>query len=342
MISEQFLQRLWYQSKPRWLQLLLLPLSILFLVLTALRRGAYRTGLLRTHRLDRPVIVIGNITVGGTGKTPFVMWLAQYLRQRGCRVGVVLRGYGGGSMQWPRDVDADTPPSEVGDEAVLHARRSGTIVVAGPDRVAAARRAIDRGADVVLCDDGLQHYRLGRDCEIAVIDARRGLGSRLLLPAGPLRERSSRLDQVDLIVQTVRAADQEQPQNAKRVGARVRMIEAVSLLTGETRALDSFRSTRVHAIAGIGNPAAFFAALAEAGIAADSRALPDHAALTLADITFPDDASVLMTEKDAVKCRELADTRHWYVRMDLELSATDRDKVAGLMDRVLRADGGKR
>ncbi|HEY5807748.1 MAG TPA: tetraacyldisaccharide 4'-kinase, partial [Povalibacter sp.] len=175
MISDQFLQRLWYESTPRWLLLLLLPLSLLFLLIAELRRTAYRAGLLSTSRLDRPVIVVGNITVGGTGKTPFVMWLAQHLRRRGCRVGVVLRGYGGSSTQWPRDVDANTPPSEVGDEAVLHARTFDAIVVAGPDRVAAAARAIERGADIVLCDDGLQHYRLGRDCEIAVIDQRRGL-----------------------------------------------------------------------------------------------------------------------------------------------------------------------
>ena len=166
MLTDQNLQRLWYQSQPRWLFVLLIPLSCVFFVAVTLRRALYRWRLFEAGRVSVPVIVIGNVTVGGTGKTPFVIWLAERLRARGRKVGIILRGYGGRSAHWPRAVDAQTPTSEVGDEAVLHAIRTGAIVVAGPDRVAAAELAVRLGADVVLSDDGLQHYRLARDAEI--------------------------------------------------------------------------------------------------------------------------------------------------------------------------------
>lgn len=307
-----------------------------------LRRAAYRTGILRSHRVACPLIVIGNVTVGGTGKTPFVIWMTRYLQQRGLRVGVVLRGYGGGSTQWPRDVYPDTSPAEVGDEAVLHAQRAD-IVVAGPDRVAAASRAAERGADVILSDDGLQHYRLARDAEIAVIDAQRELGNRFLLPAGPLREPATRLRETRLIVRTARSdavpAALVQPNEAV---ARVRLTHAVSLVTGERRLLSDFAAVHVHAVAGIGNPSAFFSSLRAAGLDIDAHELPDHAALTAADVVFPDAAPVLMTQKDAVKCGEFADGRHWFVELELVLADTDAGKIAMLIDDVLREAGGKR
>jgi len=205
--ADRFFQRLWYDRQRRWLSWLMLPLAGVFRLIVALRRGAYRSGLLRSHRVTRPVVVIGNLSVGGTGKTPFTIWLAQALQSRGTRVGIVLRGYGGRSAHWPREVSDGSAWEEVGDEAVLLARRTGAIVVAGPDRVAAARRAIELGAQIVLSDDGLQHYRLARDLEIAVIDARRGLGNGRLLPAGPLREPRRRLSRVNLIVLTHRAGE---------------------------------------------------------------------------------------------------------------------------------------
>lgn len=344
MSSDRHLQRLWYQRRPLWLFVLLLPLSLLFAVVVALRRAAYRGGLLRSIRVARPTIVIGNITVGGTGKTPFVIWLATLLQAKGLRVGIVLRGYGGTSPQWPRDVEGGTSSEEVGDEAVLLAARTGAIVVAGPDRVAAARRVIERGADVVLSDDGLQHYRLARDIEIAVMDGYRGLGSGLLLPVGPLREPASRLKSVDLLVRTQRvsaardaAADAASGIASRQVVVKARLADAVSLRTGERRALETFRCGPVHALAGIGNPAAFFSALEDAGLAVDARALPDHAALTREDIRFADDAPVLMTEKDAVKCRAIADERHWAVRLETQMSESDAALVSSLIDGVLHS-----
>lgn len=364
MTLDRHLQRLWYQRKPFWLLVLLSPLSVLFAGVVACRRAAYRYGLLRCVRVARPVIVVGNISVGGTGKTPLVIWLAEQLQSRGKRAGIILRGYGGRAAQWPLDVNPDTSVAEAGDEAVLLAERTGAIVVAGPDRVAAARRAIDLGADVVLSDDGLQHYRLARDCEIAVIDAERGLGNGWLLPAGPLREPASRLRSVALVVRNQRpsappedaaaasssagAAGKEDNgvfdrlgnamRTPHRITIRARLVQAIALVSGEIRPLESFRGAQVHAVAGIGNPQSFFDALRLAGLRVHARALSDHAAFSQAELEFGDQAPVLMTEKDAVKCRSRADTRHWAVRLAIEVDAADTARVVTLLDDVLRSD----
>ena len=349
----------------------MLPLAGIFRLVVALRYGAYRSGVLRSHRVTRPVIVIGNLSVGGTGKTPFTIWLAQALQSRGLRVGIVLRGYGGRSAHWPREVAGDTDWEVVGDEAVLLARRTGAIVVAGPDRVAAALRAIELGAQIVLSDDGLQHYRLARDREIAVIDARRGLGNGHLLPAGPLREPKRRLSRVDLIVLTHRTGELQTPPissnpssdvslevagepgtskpgaleeggyaggaalAARTIHAAARLVDAVCIATGERRALASFRGAPVHAIAGIGHPQAFFRALTACGLDVLPHARPDHAPIEFADIDFTDGYPVLMTEKDAVKCISIADQRHWAVRMDIDLEEQDARIVSAMFDHMM-------
>lgn len=339
---DAFLQGVWYERRSQWFSLLLLPLSCLFAAVAGVRRAAYRRGWSQSFRVSRPVIVVGNITVGGTGKTPMTIWLAEQLQARGLRVGIVLRGYGGTATQWPRDVTNETSAEDVGDEAVLLAQRTGALVVAGPDRVAAAKRAIERGAEVVVCDDGLQHYRLARDLEFAVIDEQRGLGNRRLLPAGPLREPAGRLDSVDLKVLTRRSqkTDGLSPWPNAVVAAPV-LGEAVSLATGERRSLQSFAGARVHAIAGIGNPQAFFDALLALGLTIEPHPLPDHARLTSADISFPDGAPVLMTEKDAVKCRPGADAVRvancWAVRLDIAMTEADARTIHRLLDRVLAA-----
>lgn len=342
MSLDSTFQRLWYQSKPLWLRLLLWPLSCVFAACVRLRRTAYRVGLFHAVKVGKPVIVVGNITVGGTGKTPFVMWLAGLLRLHGWRVGIVLRGYGGASTQWPRTVSPQTDPREVGDEAVLIAARTGAIVVAAPDRVAAARKAIESGADVVLADDGLQHYRLARDCEFAVVDEQRGLGNGHLLPAGPLREPSSRLRGVNLIVRTRRstAVSPATPHcESQHIVATSRLGAVVALAGSATRTLDSFRPGPVHAIAGIGNPEAFFAGLAQAGLQVLPHPLPDHAPIRPEDIGFADDLPVLMTHKDAVKCRALVATqpmgRYWAVDLELEVSEADIATVAVLLEHIL-------
>jgi tetraacyldisaccharide 4'-kinase len=338
---DRFLQSVWYERKSQWFSLLLLPLSWLFAIVVAFRRAAYRNGWIRSCRVPRPVIVVGNITVGGTGKTPMTIWLAEQLQARGLRVGIVLRGYGGRSKHWPREVTKETSSQEVGDEAVLLAQRTGALVVAGPDRVAAAARAIERGAEIVLCDDGLQHYRLVRDAEIAVIDERRGLGNGRLLPAGPLREPGSRLNSVDVKVRTRRAVASmtlKSTASGCTVVAIPSLREAISIATGERRSLQSFKGVRVHAVAGIGNPQAFFDALTAEGVNVDPHPLPDHARLSVSHLAFPDGAPVLMTEKDAVKCSAGAKghpNELWAVRMDVTLSAADAQILQQLLDRVL-------
>lgn len=336
MSADRTLQRVWYERSPLLLFLLLLPLSALFALLSALRRVAFRSGLQSSVRVAKPVIVVGNISVGGTGKTPLTVWIVEFLQSRGLTVGVVTRGYGGTATSWPQDVTAQSSAAAVGDEAVLIAARTGAIVVADADRVAAANRAIALGAQVIVSDDGLQHYRLQRDAEIVVIDAERGLGNGFLLPAGPLRESASRLARVDLVVRTQRR-DTGGGQKGDRLDAHHEIREAQCIATGERRSLSAFQGARVHAVAGIGHPDAFFAMLREQGLDVDARALPDHAALEHADIDFGDAAPVLMTEKDAVKCRAFANERHWAVRLDVRFDERDRATIAALLTRVATA-----
>lgn len=326
MSAEAFLQSHWYRRSFAVVTLVLTPLSWLFAAGVALRRLAFRLGILRAERVSKPVIVVGNLTVGGTGKTPFTLWLAAQLRASGYVPGIVLRGYGGASTTWPRDVSPESDPREVGDEAVLLAAESGGIVVAAPDRVAAAKRAIERGADVIVCDDGLQHYRLARDCELAVVDALRGLGNAKLLPAGPLREPASRLHKVDAVI--LRAPD---PALGLKVTTRViagvqsaasfAVVPTVarSLKSGEERPLAAFAGQSVHAVAGIGYPEGFFATLRGAGLTVIPHPLPDHAALSAATFEFGDALPVLITGKDAVKCRGLDDRRLWVVAARAEM-----------------------
>jgi len=299
------LDHYWYR-RSRWL-LLLWPLSWLFCLLVVLRRRLYRTGLLKSHRLPVPVLVAGNITVGGSGKTPLVLWLADYLRQQGYRPGLVSRGYGGKAGQWPQTVTPKSEPSLVGDEALLLVRRSGCPMVVGPDRVAAARQLLaGQDVDVIIADDGLQHYRLQRDIEIAVLDGERRLANGLCLPAGPLREPASRLAEVDFVVSNGAAQPGEWPM-------RLRGETAVALQGGGRRPLSAFAGTVVHAVAGIGHPARFFDALRQQGLEIIPHPYPDHHPYTGGELEYTDEAPVLMTEKDAVKYLDYATERHWYV-----------------------------
>jgi tetraacyldisaccharide 4'-kinase len=330
------LERLWYGTRLRaWP---LLPLAALYAFAIALRRVLYAIGLLRQRRVEAPVVVVGNVTVGGTGKTPVAAWLARELGLRGHRVGVVLRGYGGSWSGPPRVVEANDDPLAVGDEALLHARRGPHVVVIGADRVGAAGIAIGRGADVVVCDDGLQHLRLARDVEIAVVDADRGVGNGWMLPAGPLREPASRLEHVDAVVVTRRGGAGERAPRLRgpwTVEARLRPGAAVNLLSGERRELDAFRGRPLHALAAIGNPGQFFAALAALGLEFEAHALADHAAPDPGALPFPDGSTVLMTEKDAVKCAGYAQAGWWYVELEVELERTAaRDFVALVLERT--------
>jgi tetraacyldisaccharide 4'-kinase len=304
-----WLESLWYGRHPaRWL---LWPLSLAYGSIVALRRALYRHGVWRVKALPVPVVVLGNISVGGTGKTPAVIWLATQLGSRGFAVGVVSRGYGGQSHDWPRAVGANSDPREVGDEPVMIARRTGCPVVVGPDRVAACRALLAANpVDVLLADDGLQHYRLGRRVEIAVVDGERGLGNGLLLPAGPLREWPHRLAEVDAVLVNGGPGG-----GGSGLHARLRPRAMVRLDDGLERALDEFRGRRVHAVAGIGHPQRFFALLEAAGIEVVPHPLADHACMNLAEIPTGD--PILMTEKDAIKYTGASRQDVWYLIVDL-------------------------
>jgi tetraacyldisaccharide 4'-kinase len=328
MSLDAALQRLWYG--PRWASLPLWPLGWLFRGVVVLRSGLYRSGVFREHRVAVPLVVVGNISVGGTGKTPVAAWLARQFALRGHRVGVVLRGYGGRGSRRPRIVTADSDPADVGDEAVLHALRGPRAVVVGADRVAAAQLAVEQGADIIVCDDGLQHLRLGRDYEIAVVDAARGLGNRQTLPAGPLREPPGRLETVDAVVFTQRGEPVQPHLNVRNplsVTVRLSVGDAVNLRSGERRPLDAFRGREVHAVAGIGDPAAFFTGLRASGLQVRTHALADHAPLDPAALPFPPVATVLMTEKDAVKCRSYAGADWWFVELEAHLERAAADEL---------------
>ncbi len=306
------LEHYWWRHNA--LSVVLLPLSWLFRVAVTLRRSAYRAGWFRTHRLAVPVIIVGNITVGGTGKTPLVIWLVEFLRAQGYRPGVVTRGYGG-SARIPRSVGPESDTRETGDEAVLLARRCACPVMIGKERVAAAR-ALTVQCDVIVSDDGLQHYRLGRDIEIAVVDGARRFGNGLCLPAGPLREPIARLKEVDMVVMHGGAAGQ---------GEFSMRLEPLSLrnLRDETstRALDDFIGHTVHAVAAIGHPQRFFDTLRAQGLSIIEHPFPDHHAFTPPDLDFADDRPLLMTEKDAVKCQGFAKPDYWCLPVQAKLDA---------------------
>ncbi len=269
-------ERIWYGgSSLRWL---LAPLSVLFWLLSGVRRLSYRWGLLRSVRLPVPVVVVGNLSAGGTGKTPLVIWLARELRELGHRPGILSRGYGG-TTRYPRLVTPDAEPAAVGDEPLLLSRRAGCPVVVDPDRVRAGRWLLaQEGCDVLIADDGLQHYRLARDLEIVVIDGGRRLGNGWVLPAGPLRETASRLRSVDLVVVNGDARGGE-------LAMRLVPSDLVSLRDPAVRRpLATLAGQPVHAVAGIGNPERFFALLRDQGAVVDARVFPDHHGFSRQDI----------------------------------------------------------
>lgn len=310
----RLLNSVWYSNhRLKWI---LWPLGFLYGGLASLRRAAYRRGWLRSIRVGVPVVVVGNLSAGGTGKTPCVVWLANALVARGFRVGVVSRGYRGAARDWPVDVGADGDPALVGDEPVLIAGRTGCPVVAGPDRVAAAERLVRNDAvDVIVSDDGMQHYRLDRDFEIAVVDGTRGLGNGWCLPAGPLRERPARLGDVGAVV--VNSGPWRRP---GAIAAELVAVRVVELRGGREAKLDDFAGRRIHAVAAVGNPERFFALLDAAGLDVDPRPLPDHAPIRPADLAFDDGDPVMITEKDAVKCRGFAAPGVWCVVVEMRFA----------------------
>ena len=315
--------------------LLLTPLATLFAAVTAVRRGLYRLGWLRAYRASVPVVVIGNLSVGGTGKSPLVAHLAATLARRGLRPGILLRGYGA-AVRGPRRVSADTPVEEAGDEAVMLAAATGLPVVVSPERSAGARLLETQGIDLILCDDGLQHYALARDLEVVVIDVARGLGNGRLLPAGPLREGPNRLASVDVVV--LNGADEMQADRSAWRGREatigMQLVPQAPRGIGQGsrwQSLDRFVGHPVHAVAGIGHPERFFATLRAAGLTVVEHAFADHYAYCAADFAFADRLPILMTTKDAVKCRGFADERFWELPVGVRLVP---EEGRALLDRI--------
>jgi len=310
-------------------QALLRPMAWLFAGLAAARRWSYRSGLKRSRRLPVPVIVIGNLTVGGSGKTPLVGYLTCALVRAGWRPGIVSRGYGRTERAAVRLPATAADPRQYGDEPVLLAAETGCPVAVGADRPAAAALLLD-DCDVILSDDGLQHYALARDIEIVVIDGASGLGNGRLLPAGPLREPVSRLSQVDYV-----AVRDGEWRGAWRY--RVDTGGVCHLVDQRRTSLAAWYGVRVHAVAGIGHPGRFFRGLEDAGLEVVGHAFGDHHRFQKTDFAFGDEGSILMTDKDAVKCRAFADDRMWAV----EAQVTDYD---GLADAVCQrlTTGGRR
>ncbi len=295
-----------YRMTP--LTVLLWPVSLLFRWIVFIRRLLFRCHIKKVTHFSVPVVVVGNITMGGTGKTPLVIYLAHFLKQHGFVPGIVSRGVGGVQEEEPVWVGSESDPAIVGDEALLLAIHSDCPVVICRNRVAAVQALLSSThCTVILSDDGLQHYHLGRTIEIAVIDGVREFGNGFLLPAGPLREPISRLKTVDIIVQNGGAL------KPHRSSMRLTIEECALIQRSHKRAsLDVFRGQRVHVVAGIGNPSRFFESLRDKGIVVIEHAFPDHYVYTAADFVFSDDSPILMTEKDAVKCRAFADARFWY------------------------------
>ncbi len=314
----QWIHRVWYDGGSGYQ--VLLPLSGIYWLLLRLRRLLYACGVFKTKNVGVPVIVVGNITAGGTGKTPTSIWLAKSLKERGFRPGIVSRGYGGSKSFSSMRVDAASDPAVVGDEPVLLAKRSGCPVAVDKDRVRAAAMLVDDGADLIIADDGLQHRRLERSYEICVIDGTRWLGNRLILPAGPLRETASRLAAVDQILVNGRIRDESitaTEQNA--IEFELAATEVCRLNGSLVRPIARFADKTVHGVAAIGNPGRFFDLLRVHGMQVIEHAYPDHAPIDPGSLNFADEFDILMTEKDAVKLGTKLRDRFWYVPVELAM-----------------------
>jgi tetraacyldisaccharide 4'-kinase len=306
----------WYTGHPALG--LLRPLEWLYRAVVQRKRARFLAGEGDIYRAPVPVIVVGNITVGGTGKTPMILWLIEHCRRQGLRVGVVSRGYGAQPPQLPWRVQADQAASIAGDEPLLIVQRSGVPLMIDPDRSrAVAALLAEESLDLILSDDGLQHYRLARDLELVLIDAARGLGNRHCLPAGPLREPVERLQSVDALLYNGASSD---PQEGYGFTLRPRML--VNLRSGQQRPLSHFPPAQaLHAVAGIGNPQRFFKTLEGLHWRPVAHAFADHAPYSAELLSFSPPLPLVMTEKDAVKCRAFAADDWWYLAVDAEPSA---------------------
>lgn len=336
----------WYGDKViSWLK----PVSAIFSFLSKTRRYLYTSGRKKAYRASVPLIVVGNITVGGTGKTPLIVYLARQLLYAGYRPGIVSRGYGSKAPSYPFHVKKDSPVNYSGDEALLIARNTECPVVIDANRTEAVK-SLEQHYDcnVILSDDGMQHYAIERDIEIAVVDGRRGFGNGELIPAGPLREMPERLDKVDFIICN---GESNLNFNKPVYVMTLKPRHLCHLLSGEIfpmphiieemaksreensdqKRVGAIQKHKVHAIAGIGNPERFFSSLCDCGFDIISHVFDDHHVYSLQDISFDDEHEIIMTEKDAVKCMAFARKIDWYLRVD---AVIDDSFIEGLIAKL--------
>lgn len=320
----------WYKP-PNFLSYLLFPFSAIYCLIINLRHLLYAWGLKKTYVLKVPVIVVGNLTVGGNGKSPLVIALAKHFKAQGIKVGIVTRGYKGRAKSWPQVVNADSDPIEVGDEAVMMAAQAEVPVVVAPNRVLAAQQLIqDFASELIISDDGLQHEALGRNLEIAVVDAQHRLGNGFCLPAGPLRESAKRLQRVDYVVVNGGVAKDHEFQMRLLPDLIYNLANPKQLWT-----LPLTQAVTVHAVAGIGFPQRFFDSLKQLGFICIPHEFPDHHQFTANDIDFSD-FPIIMTAKDAVKCKAFADQRHWCLTVRAEVDGDLFKEVVGWRQALLR------
>jgi tetraacyldisaccharide 4'-kinase len=333
----RLIEKVWFQGHPaKWLMVpLLLPLTLIFAVVSFCRRLAFKFGLLKSFKVSVPVVVVGNIGIGGNGKTPVTLYLVEQLTAKGIEVGVVSRGYGSKAPYYPYQINADSTAEQAGDEPLLIFKRSGVAVVIGSDRVKGCELLVEQGCKIIIADDGLQHYRLKRDFEFVVVDGKRLFGNGLLLPAGPLRETKNRMAQVDCIIVNGDSAWQQQIEHTASplVKMQLSASKVVNVKTGVSIELTRFLAEKVasdkqvNALAGIGDPSRFFNTLKQYGFTlAITQGFIDHQAFSAEDLQqFPSDTPLLMTEKDAVKCAGFAEENCWYLPVDAVFSATNDD-----------------
>jgi tetraacyldisaccharide 4'-kinase len=323
----RLIEKVWFKSHfSQWLLVpLLLPLTAIFIALTSLRRLFYSLNILKSYPISKPVIVVGNIGIGGNGKTPLVILLIDICRELGLSPGVISRGYGGKAPYYPYLLNANSSAAEAGDEPVLIYQRCALPVVVGSDRVAGAALLLEQGCDIILADDGLQHYRLQRQLELVVVDGKRHFGNGLLLPAGPLREGLWRLKSSDFVI--INGGGNSHSFIDNEIKMQLQATHICHLLTGEKWLITDFISQykRINAIAGIGSPERFFATLAEHDFSLNiTQGFVDHHNFKQADFDFYDNIDdtlpLVMTEKDAVKCRRFAKGHWWYLPVDAVIS----------------------
>lgn len=321
----------WYAGHPALA--LLRPLEALYRRVVTRKRARFLRGDSASYRAPVPVIVVGNITVGGTGKTPMILWLIEHCRQQGLKVGVVSRGYGARPPRLPWRVQADQPADEAGDEPLLIVQRTGVPLMIDPDRARAAQALLaSEPLDLILCDDGMQHYRLARDLELVLIDAARGLGNGRCLPAGPLREPADRLREADAVLFNGASEDR-----TEGFGFRLQPSALVNVRTGERRALDHFPAgQRLHAVAGIGNPQRFFNTLLGLNWQPVPHPFADHAQFSARSLVFSPPLPLVMTEKDAVKCRAFAADDWWYLAVEAQPTLAFSAWFDNQLQRLLR------